>query len=376
MSETQASSPPVTPFDLSPGLLEYYSSQAEVMLAQYENINRLLGPTHDWTHPGDFCEILFRDFIRRFLSPALSADKGFFYGRATLEDKDTHCPEIDILIHDTQKHRPIFRMGDFVIVKPEAVRAMIQVKRTLSKTQVQNGVENIVKAKQHLLNVLWTEDYRGWGKWGLPPRIFTAVVGIGDDVGTDTEFYWKMLLEWSISYKKYNRPNTEPTNMCVLPCFIGSITSMFLMLQGSGHGWNPHYNLFQSYHGENNICIQAFLASMCHILGQEQEERPPFRWPADMKSVNDFYVLRIMRAELNPDGTITLYRNDNWRRNYRKTESVVNETPHVIRDASSQLTLTGLPKDSLHPSFIFVKHGSVVERYEQIMPDPLPAVPD
>lgn len=146
MSEQPAStSPPNTPptplFNLGPGLLKYYSTQAELMLAQYENINRLLGPTDDWTHPGDFCEILFRDFLRKFLPPNLSADKGFFYGRATLEGEDTHCPEIDILIHDTQTYRPIFRMGDFVIVQPQAVRGMIQVKRTFSQTQVKKGVK-------------------------------------------------------------------------------------------------------------------------------------------------------------------------------------------------------------------------------------------
>jgi hypothetical protein len=129
MSETPATPPPTTPaplFNLGPGLLEYYSSQAELMLAQYKNINRLLGPTDDWTHPGDFCELLLRDFLRKFLPPSLSADKGFFYGRTTLEGEDTHCPEIDILIHDTQQYRPIFRMGDFVIVQPQAVRGIIQ----------------------------------------------------------------------------------------------------------------------------------------------------------------------------------------------------------------------------------------------------------
>src|ERR1700722_10562772 len=130
MSETSMTEPPTPTFDLAPGLLEYWSSQAELMLAQFENINHLLGPTKDWTHPGDFCEVLLRDLLRRFLPPWVSIDKGFFYGRTPLEGKDTHCPEIDLLIHDTQHYRPLFRMDDFVIVQPQAVRGMIQVKRT------------------------------------------------------------------------------------------------------------------------------------------------------------------------------------------------------------------------------------------------------
>jgi hypothetical protein len=58
---------PEAVFDLAPGLLDYYSSQADLMLGQFDNINRLLGPTTDWTHPGDFCEILLRDFLRRLV---------------------------------------------------------------------------------------------------------------------------------------------------------------------------------------------------------------------------------------------------------------------------------------------------------------------
>jgi hypothetical protein len=44
------------------GLVDFYSSQAEVILAQYRNINQLLGETNDWTAPGTHCEVLIRDF--------------------------------------------------------------------------------------------------------------------------------------------------------------------------------------------------------------------------------------------------------------------------------------------------------------------------
>jgi len=69
-----------------PGLVEYYASQANVMLSQYKNINLLLGHTHDWQHPGELCEILLRDFLRRFLPTVYSVDKGFIYGRTTVDD--------------------------------------------------------------------------------------------------------------------------------------------------------------------------------------------------------------------------------------------------------------------------------------------------
>jgi hypothetical protein len=373
MSDTHATPPPITPpplFNLGPGLLEYYSSQAELMLAQYKNINRLLGPTDDWTHPGDFCELLLRDFLRKFLPPSLSADKGFFYGRATLEGEDTHCPEIDILIHDTQQYRPIFRMGDFVIVQPQAVRGIIQVKRTLSDGQVRKGVRNVVRAKQHLLNVLWKDNPKGWGNWALPPRVFTAVVGFNDEIGSNVKFYRKLLLAWSINQRAYDRPKMERTSMYILPSFIGSLTTLFLWLDGPCNYWNQRHYVYKSCHDTANICIQAFLAKIYNVVGGEPHEMPPFAFPLEMKPLNDFHVLRITKAVFNTDGTVTLHRNDKYNGSYRKAEGPVNHPPHLTCDVSFCLTPTDMLKTDIAPKLLFIKRDSTVEKYEMIMWEP------
>ena len=279
------------------------------MLAQYKNINRLLGPTDEWTHPGDFCEILFREFLRRFLPPNLSADKGFFYGRATLEGEDTHCPEIDILIHDTQQYRPIFRMGDFVIVQSTRpfLGWMIQVKRTFSQGQVKKGLKNVLCAKQHLLNVLWKDNPRGWGNWGLPPRVFTAIVGFKDEIGRNINFYRKQLIAWSVKHRAYDRPSMERTSMYVLPGFIGSLSGSFVMLDGPCNYWNQRYFVLESQHDKANICIQAFLAKIYNVLGGEPGEMPPFSFPHDLKPFGDFHVLRITKVVRNPDDSRSKY---------------------------------------------------------------------
>jgi hypothetical protein len=339
------------------------------MLAQYENINRLLGPTANWTHPGDFCELLFRDFLRKFLPSNLSADKGFFYGRAVLGDEDTHCPEIDILIHDTEEYRPIFRMGDFVIVKPQAVRGIIQVKRTFSKGQVRKGVRNIVSAKQHLLNVLWRDSPRGWGTLALPPRVFTGVVGFEEQIGTDAKFYRNLLLAWNIKQRAYDREQMERTSMYVLPSFIGALTGTFLWLDGPCNYWNQRYYLYKSHHDKANICIQALLAKIYNVLGGLPDETPPFAFPPKIQPLDDFHIVRITRAVLNADGSVTLYRNDKYAGNYRRVESA-NHPPHLICDASAQLTATELLKNDVMPKMLFIQRDAVVERYEEIKWEP------
>jgi hypothetical protein len=254
---TDATSSAQVSFDLSPGLLEYYSSQAESMLTQFENINRLLGPTSDWTHPGDFCEILLRDFFRRFLPPHLSADKGYFYGRTAIHGKDTHCPEIDILIHDSQAARPIFRMGDFVIVRPEAVRGIIQVKRRFDKGQIRKGMRNVVLAKRHLLGVLSAKSPNGRLHWS-DTNTFNAVIGFQDHIGADDSYYHRRLLALCKSDGGDNASQEIATEMSVLPDFIGTLTGYFVASDGL-NVFNRRYLLLNSIIDGVNVSIQALL---------------------------------------------------------------------------------------------------------------------
>jgi hypothetical protein len=101
----------------------------------------------------------------------MSVDKGFVFGRVQRGKKNIHGPEIDVLIHNSIDYRPVFRLEDFVIVQPEAVLGMIQVKRTLrtgKDASLAKGIRQVVDAKQHLLDVTvqqkiekMTNAYRG-----------------------------------------------------------------------------------------------------------------------------------------------------------------------------------------------------------------------
>jgi hypothetical protein len=79
-----------------------------------------------------------------------SVDKGFIFGRSRIGDEEVHSPEIDVLIHETNEFAPGYRLEDFVIVRPEAVRGVIQVKRTLDADKLRKAIDNLVCAKQHL----------------------------------------------------------------------------------------------------------------------------------------------------------------------------------------------------------------------------------
>ena len=358
-----------TPFDLKPGLSEFYSSQAELILAQFENIDRLLGRTDDWTAPGDYCEILFRECLRKFVPPAFSVDKGFFYGRATLAGDDKHSPEIDILIHDTQRYKPLFRMGDFVIVKPQAVRGMIQVKRTLTKAKLRLAINNVVDAKQHLLNVLWTENPQGWGRRnsGQPPHVFTAVMGFKNSMKNDPLYLQKYLLERNQKCRVYDRSGQRETNMYVLPSFIGSLKSHFLYLNPRCSYMNSNYLWYNSIHQptNTNVCVQAFIDKFFQVFFAEEDERPPMSFPDGMGPLSGFSILEFGEPVFNQDDTVSITRNDKWKATYRAKDVVGSDVPHHFTyDPHGTWKPTALILHDVYPQLLCLQRNDKVERFD------------
>jgi hypothetical protein len=280
------------------GLARFYSSQADLMLAQYENINQLLGPTTDWTHPGSHCEILIRDFIRRNLLHGMSADKGFIYGRVSHDGKDYHGPEIDILIHDTLDYRPVFRLEDFVIVQPEAVLGIIQIKRTFrsgKEGSLAVGIRQAVEARQHLLDVLvqakvksMAHAYGGDASRAkmcpeipeLFRRVFSAVVSFDDESASSPETYKEHLAG---AYRQNQCHSYEgcPEDSAIfaLPDFVGSLKHMCLASFRRSTFVREYY-AYDSLHGGKNFGVQILLNAMaCAIFDQKQ--RPPLSFPKD-----------------------------------------------------------------------------------------------
>ncbi|WP_254509046.1 DUF6602 domain-containing protein [Anatilimnocola floriformis] len=102
--------------DPAEGISAFFDSQARVMLAQFNDINHLLGTDTDWTHPGTLCENLIKQSLRNLLPQRFAIDKGYVFGHSPRTK--SHCPEIDLLIHDCIDYSPIYRMQDFVIEQP------------------------------------------------------------------------------------------------------------------------------------------------------------------------------------------------------------------------------------------------------------------
>jgi hypothetical protein len=165
-------------------LAEFYSAEADALRIKYKQIEHLIGLSHHSASEGTYCEALLKEFLRRTLPRHVSVDSGFVR-RVTDSDMspgaktilptaaDFVTPQLDIIIHDTNHYAPLFRSEDFVVVLPESVRAVIEVKKCLDRSKLKDAVGTLAKTS-HLLR-----------KWRYERnRLFIGIFAfsLGDDL--------------------------------------------------------------------------------------------------------------------------------------------------------------------------------------------------
>lgn len=181
-------------------LARYHSADIDALLQRHHQVEDLIGSQHHSPTEGYHCEILLADYLKRILPEHYSVDTGFIRGNPIkTPDGDTivASPQIDILIHNAQEFSPIYRMGNLVVVVPESVFAVIEVKKRFTSGQVKDALANIANAMLVLMpHRTKTTD-----------QIFTAAVGFGADMAIESKTYENRLNE---VMKNYGYPACLP----------------------------------------------------------------------------------------------------------------------------------------------------------------------
>lgn len=113
----------------------YYRKVQEKVLVQRDIICSLL---RDPRIIGDYYEAIVRDWVREIVSGA------FVVGRGVVLAADGRASkECDIIIYSAAEYGPLFVSGDIVVVSPESVRAVIQVKGTVSLDNLGDAVSSL-----------------------------------------------------------------------------------------------------------------------------------------------------------------------------------------------------------------------------------------
>lgn len=114
---------------------EYFRDLSTELRSVQNRVRQLIGDVH-WPSDGAWKESALRAVIRGYLPVSVSVGTGFVL------TADGPSTQIDILIYDDSA--PVhFRDGDFVVISPDAVRAVIEVKTSLSRPALPTALEKL-----------------------------------------------------------------------------------------------------------------------------------------------------------------------------------------------------------------------------------------
>ncbi len=114
---------------------KYYRNIQGRLLVQRDIIRSLL---KDPQIIGDYYEAIIRDAIRESISDSFAVRRGVI-----LSDTGETSRECDIIVYSAAEYGPLFLSENIVVVNPEAVRIVIQVKGTLNVENLKDAIDNL-----------------------------------------------------------------------------------------------------------------------------------------------------------------------------------------------------------------------------------------
>ncbi|MBX9889174.1 MAG: hypothetical protein K2Y30_14700 [Flavobacteriaceae bacterium] len=129
-------------------IIEYHKSTTKELLALTNRVRNLINHNGE---DGVYKEVVLKNIIRRFLPEKYKIGTGFVVNQT--ENRGEHIPstQIDLLIYDDAS--PIlFKEGDFVILTPDSVRGIIEVKSNLQNVNLTEVVKKANKIGQTIFN--------------------------------------------------------------------------------------------------------------------------------------------------------------------------------------------------------------------------------
>jgi len=153
----------------------YMSMLGESFTHRVDLLSQILGGAHHLT-TGRFRESLLANMIAEFLPSRYSVGTGFvlFPEEAynveghdeeseAILDIRKHVPsrQIDILVYDDHSFPVVFRDGDVVVVRPEAVRCVIEVKGAVDQSETDDMVGKFIDFGRKWRNCI--DCYRACG---------------------------------------------------------------------------------------------------------------------------------------------------------------------------------------------------------------------
>lgn len=186
-------------------LTGYASLLGESLASRVGMLDRLLQNAH-FPSLGQYKERLLAETIRGFLPRSVDVGTGFvIFPHADLDPPggpELHDPfnqsayamsrQCDILVYDSNLFPPVFKDGDFVVVRPESVRAVIEVKGSISNKEVKE-----ILGAFHDFAIKWRQTQLFYLEKSQPTTPIPSLFAMA----------------WQISKGRNGNPTTNPTRL-------------------------------------------------------------------------------------------------------------------------------------------------------------------
>ena len=120
----------------------YFADLSAQLRSIQNRVRHLIGDAH-WPSDGAWKESALRSVIRGYLPGSMSVGTGFIL---TAEGPSS---QIDVLIYDDSAPL-LFRDGDFVVATADSVRAVIEVKTSVTRAPLKVALEKLSAISHHL----------------------------------------------------------------------------------------------------------------------------------------------------------------------------------------------------------------------------------
>ena len=140
-------------------LTSYAGMIGEEFSSRINRLSQIIGTSHELS-VGEYKESLLRSCIEKFIPKKYSVGTGFvvFIGESPLREsagdnvdllnlkEHSVSHQLDVVVFDDTDYAPIFRDRDFVVLRPESVRAIVEVKGFIAKPSTNKGVKSPISS--------------------------------------------------------------------------------------------------------------------------------------------------------------------------------------------------------------------------------------